>query len=225
MHDVSMIPSLAQLSSGLADDLPEHEIHVWEMAYAATDRRAPLLAVLAAYLGVEADAVTLEQNEHGRPSFASAHASSIDFNWSHSSDRALIAIGRDVSLGIDVERLRSRPRALEIAERYFSVEETEVLRALPAADRASAFLELWTAKEAVLKALGRGIAFGLHRLSIDIECGRLDIRRLDGENLDAWQLRRLTVDASSVAALAWRGGSRAIRQFTLPSRAGERSVS
>lgn len=220
-----MNPSLALLTSGLADHLPDDEIHVWEMAYSPVDRRAPLHAVLAAYLNVEVAAVTLEQNEHGRPAFASTHDSSIDFNWSHSADRALIAIGRDVSIGVDVEQLRERPRALEIAERYFSADETAMLRALPAETRATAFLELWTAKEAVLKALGRGIAFGLHRLSIAIECGRLDIRRLEGEDLDAWQLRRLTVDTSAVAALAWRGGLRRIRQFDLPTTFDRRSVS
>src|SRR3546814_6405959 len=58
--------------------------------------------------------------------------------------------------GIDLERQRPRARALEIAERYFSADEAAALAALPAADRSVAFLELWTAKEAVLKALGRG---------------------------------------------------------------------
>ncbi len=220
-----MKASLAQPISSLAEALHDDEIHVWEFAYSPSDRREPLHAVLAAYVGTDAGGITLDQNEHGRPALASMHASAIDFNWSHSTDRALIALGRGVSLGIDIERLRERPRALEIAERYFSADETDLLRALPAEQRNAAFLEIWTAKEAVLKALGRGIAFGLHRLSIAIECGRFDIRRLEGENLDAWQLRRLTVDASSVAALAWRGGPREIKRFNLPAAPGGRTVS
>jgi 4'-phosphopantetheinyl transferase len=219
-----MMASLAQLTSGLADRLHDREIHVWEMAYTPSARRGPLHAVLAAYMGVDADAITLDQNEHGKPALTSAHAAAIDFNWSHSSDRALIAIGRDVSLGIDVERLRERPRALEIAERYFSPDETHMLRAQPIENRSAAFLELWTAKEAVLKALGRGIAFGLHRLSIAIECGCFGIRQLEGENLDAWHLHRLSVDESSVAALAWRGGPREIRRFDLPAALDGRTV-
>jgi 4'-phosphopantetheinyl transferase len=195
------------------------------MGYSPASRRAPLHAVLAAYIGVSDNDVVLEQNEHGRPALASTHASTIDFNWSHSDDRAIIAIGRDVSLGIDIERLRARPRAVEIAERYFSADETRMLRALPVAERGAAFLELWTAKEAVLKALGRGIAFGLHRLSIAIDRGRFDIRHLEGENLDAWRLRRLAVDRSSIAALAWRGGSRDVRYFNLPTSPDQRTVS
>jgi 4'-phosphopantetheinyl transferase len=223
-HYVPMMASLAQLTSGLADRLHDYEIHVWEMAYSPSARRGPLHAVLAAYMGVDAGLITLGQNEHGKPALEPTHASAIDFNWSHSSDRALIAIGRDVSLGIDVERLRERPRALEIAERYFSPDETDMLRAQPVENRSAAFLELWTAKEAVLKALGRGIAFGLHRLSIAIECDHLAIQQLDGENLDAWHLHRLTVDESSVAALAWRGGPREIRRFDLPAVLDGRTV-
>ena len=155
---------------------------------------------------------------------ARSHASTIDFNWSHSDDRALIAVGRDVSLGIDIERLRDRPRAMEIAERYFSADEANMLSALPAADRGAAFLELWTAKEAVLKALGRGIAFGLHRLNIAIDRGRFDILHLEGEDLRSWTLRRLEVDSSSIAALAWRGGPRIIRRFDLPMSPNQRTV-
>ena len=64
-----------------------------------------------------------------------------------------------------------------------------MLAALPAAERSTAFLELWTAKEAVLKATGRGIAFGLHRLQVTREPPRLTW--LDGDDANAWQLQRL----------------------------------
>jgi 4'-phosphopantetheinyl transferase len=155
-------PTLANLAGHLRDD----EIHVWHLAYRREQGRAPLRRVLAAYLGIDADAVTLVDGEHGRPALATSHDQSLGFNWSHSGDQALIALGRHVMPGIDVERRRERPRALEIAQRYFSIDEAATLATLPAVDRSTAFLELWTAKEAVLKALGRGIAFGLHRLSI-----------------------------------------------------------
>jgi 4'-phosphopantetheinyl transferase len=199
-------PSPADMASRLRDD----DIHVWQLDYAAAKERQPLLFLLAAYLGVEASHVVLVENEHGRPALAPAHATSIDFNWSHSGDHAVVAIGRGLELGVDLERVRARPRALEIAGRYFSADETAALAALPPAARDVAFLEFWTAKEAVLKALGRGIAFGLHRLSIATDGQRLSLRRLEGENVQEWQLRRLPVDATLIAALAWRGGARRI---------------
>src|SRR3546814_11324671 len=62
--------------------------------------------------------------------------------------------------GADLELLRPRPRALALAERFFVRSETGALLALPAEAREAAFVRLWCAKEAVLKAHGRGLAFG-----------------------------------------------------------------
>jgi 4'-phosphopantetheinyl transferase len=206
-------PTLANLAGHLRDD----EIHVWHLAYRREQGRAPLRRVLAAYLGIDADAVTLVDGEHGRPALATSHDQSLGFNWSHSGDQALIALGRHVMPGIDVERRRERPRALEIAQRYFSIDEAATLATLPAVDRSTAFLELWTAKEAVLKALGRGIAFGLHRLSIASTSEQLTLLQLENDDIHAWQLQRLAVNTTLLAALAWRGDPRQIRLGTLAS--------
>lgn len=206
-------PTLANVAEHLRDD----EIHVWQLDYHPQHGRQPLRSVLGAYLGITADRVTLINGEHGRPALAEAHDRSLGFNWSHSGSHALIAVGRGVVPGIDLEQLRARPRALEIARRYFSSDETAALMALPAAVRDAAFLDLWTAKEAVLKALGRGLAFGLDRLSITSAADRLILQRLEGEDVGAWQLQRLAVDTTLVAALAWRGDVRRIRLGTLAS--------
>jgi 4'-phosphopantetheinyl transferase len=208
-------PTLANVAEHLRDD----EIHVWRLDYRPSHKRAPLRGVLAAYLGIAAEQVALADGEHGRPALAAGLDPSLGFNWSHSDGQALIAIGRHIAPGIDLERLRPRTRALEIAERYFSVDEAVALAALPAAERSAAFLELWTAKEAVLKALGRGIAFGLNRLSIASAVDRLQLQRLEGDDVGAWQLQRLDIDSSLVATLAWRGGDRRIRLGTLASGA------
>ena len=173
-------------------------------------------AVLSAYLGMAADDIVLHEAEHGRPSLAAGHESALGFNWSHSGGHALIAVGRRVTPGIDIECQRARPRALEIAQRYFTREEASSLEALAVEDRHAAFLELWTAKEAVLKALGRGLAFGLHRLNIEARRdGTLGLGHLEGEDRAAWQLERLSPGPSLVAALAWRGDPRRIRQDVL----------
>ncbi len=207
------LPTLANVAEHLRDD----EIHVWRLDCHPRDGRGPLRAVLAAYLGVPADRVALTDGAHGRPALAGGHDPSLDFNWSHSGVHALVAVGRHVTPGIDLECLRPRPRALAIAERYFSVEEAATLVALPPAARSAAFLELWTAKEAVLKALGRGLAFGLDRLSIAGTAERPSLLRLEGDDAAAWQLRRLVIAPELVAALAWRGGERDIRFGTLAS--------
>lgn len=187
----------------LADDA----VHVWHFPYERAQGRAPLLALLARYLGDKADDVQLVAGEHGRPRLADASATMLDFNWSHCVDHAAVALARGLAPGIDIERLDARANALHLAQRYFHPAETAALAALPAEDRPRAFLELWTAKEAVLKALGRGLAFGLHRLRLS----RGPVPRLlalEGDDPAAWQLHRLALDDGHVATLAWRGGRR-----------------
>lgn len=58
------------------------------------------------------------------------------------------------ALGVDLER-RIAPAA--IPWNILRADEAETLRALPEAARAEAFLDLWTGKEAVMKALGTGL--------------------------------------------------------------------
>jgi 4'-phosphopantetheinyl transferase len=205
--------SLAEIAAGLDDET----IHVWSLDYQAIQRRQPLLRTLAVYLGADADEVRLAEGPHGRPQVASPSGTSLDFNWSHSGEHALIAVARGIAPGIDLERRRPRPRALPIARRFFDSEEADALDSLPEEARAAAFLELWTAKEAVLKAHGHGISFGLQRLHIFSSPERLGLLRFDGEDTGAWQLQRLAIAPELIAALAWRGPPRAIEIRSLAS--------
>jgi len=198
----------------IAQHLRDDEIHVWRLGYQREHGRAPLRALLGAYLGLPPEALVLVDGEHGRPALAPPHAA-LAFNWSHSGDQALLALACGIVPGIDIERRRARPRALEIAQRFFCAEETAALARLDAEQCTAAFLELWTAKEAVLKALGRGLAFGLDRLRLAVAPAAPALLWLDEDDAAQWQLQRLAVDAGFVAALAWRGTPRRIRTWTL----------
>lgn len=160
---------------------------------------------LAPQLGCAPHAIALSRDAHGRPRLASD--AGIDVGWSHSGDGLLLAAGRDVVVGIDLERERPRPRALELARRFFDLGEAEWLEAqVDEASRAAAFVRLWCAKEAVLKAHGRGIAFGLHRLAFAERDGALVLARAHPELGDAaqWQLREFVPHPGYRAALAWK---------------------
>jgi len=209
-----MHSAASQTPAKVAEPLRDDEIHLWWMDYRREQGRAPLLAVLATYLGRPAGSLALVEGAHGRPALAAPHAA-LAFNWSHSGERALLAVARGVVPGIDLERLRPRPRALALARRYFCAGEAAALAGMPPDTRDEAFLGLWTAKEAVLKAIGRGLAFGLDRLELSVPPAPLQLLRLDGDDAGAWQLQRLAPDRAHVATLAWRGAPRAVRLRTL----------
>jgi 4'-phosphopantetheinyl transferase len=197
--------------------LDDGAIHVWQLDYQPAQGRGPLLEALAVYLGVDAGRVRLVEGDHGRPRLDPAHASDLDFNWSHSGRHALMAIARGIHPGIDIERRLPRPRALALARRFFAGDEAAALAALPETVRDTAFLDLWTAKEALLKAHGRGLGFGLDRVGVSSTDDRLRLLRFDEDEVEAWQLQRLAVAPELVAALAWRGSPRTIRLERLAS--------
>lgn len=161
---------------------------------------------LAAQLGIVAAELPLARDLRGRPRLAGVLAG-WDCNWSHSGDGLLIALGEGVQLGIDLERLRPRARALELARRYFTAAEVAWLHAAPsAAVRDHAFLRLWCAKEAVLKAHGHGISFGLERLRFEDGDDGLRLAECDpalGSPQD-WRLQELQPAQDYLGALAWR---------------------
>src|SRR5690606_3006644 len=83
---------------------------------------------LAAALDLPEDALPLRRDARGRPRLA---VPGLDVNWSHSGERLLVALGRGVQLGADLELLRPRPHALALAGRFFAPAETRALAALP----------------------------------------------------------------------------------------------
>ena len=160
---------------------------------------------LAAALEVAPDALNLMREPRGRPRLGPPQAG-FDCSWSHSGDGLLIALGAGVELGVDCERVRARPRALDVAQRYFTAAEHAWLAAFAGdAARDFAFLRLWCAKEAVLKAHGHGLSFGLDRLRFVQSGAALVLADCDpglGAARD-WSLHEFEPAPGYVAALAW----------------------
>ncbi len=85
--------------------------------------------------------------------------SGVCFNLSHSQNLAAIAIARGREVGIDVEvRGRALDDVCALAARACHPHEAEALESLPERGREEAFLRLWTVREALLKAIGTGLA-------------------------------------------------------------------
>jgi 4'-phosphopantetheinyl transferase len=212
----------------IARNLDGQVIHVWRIPYAMAQRRTPLLELLAAYLDTPASSVVLDEDARGKPRLASRVSASgaadrLEFNWSHSGAFALVALARGCALGVDIERFGKGQRSLEIARRFFDPAEADALARLEPAARDRSFIKLWCAKEAVLKAVGEGLSFGLARLAFAQHPNAgWQLKQLDpalGETPD-WQLAGFEAASGYRGALAWRGHARAVEAFQASATAG-----
>ena len=93
--------------------------------------------------------------EHGKPYLPAVPE--LKFNLSHSHEMALVAVARDIEIGVDVERFRPLPECLAIAERFFPPSEAAALAEAPPDAREREFFRRWTRIEAKLKARGIGL--------------------------------------------------------------------
>ena len=168
------------------------------------DRPGIARAWLASLPGVDGGA-SLQRDARGRPRLPAGRG---DIGWAHTRGQLLLAYAPHGRVGVDVEAADRRVRVAELARRYFAPAETEGLLALHGDARRLAFLRLWCAKEAVLKAHGYGLAFGLHRLVFDPASEAPRLLRCDpalGRPAD-WVLHGFSPAPGYVAALAWHPG-------------------
>ncbi|GBF27499.1 4'-phosphopantetheinyl transferase sfp [bacterium MnTg02] len=89
----------------------------------------------------------------------------LHFNISHSHHHVVVAIGRTL-LGVDIERIRANCEWEAIAAICFHPHENEHLRRAGEEARLDAFFEIWTRKEAYLKAKGTGMTEDLSAFSV-----------------------------------------------------------
>jgi 4'-phosphopantetheinyl transferase len=129
--------------------------------------RSALRQLLACYLQIPAAEVRFQYLTSGKPQLvAEQNPRSLQFNVSHSGGMALIAVGGEHRLGVDIERIRDDVDTGSLAERFFSLRERAGLQLLPDHLRVQGFFACWSRKEAFLKATGEGLSFPLADFSV-----------------------------------------------------------
>ena len=207
----SLQPLPAQLSAWSNSLSPDEQVRAARFHFERDrDRfiaaRGFLRAVLAGYTRLDSARLEFVYGPKGKPALAEAYGGAeLFFNLAHSDDLALVAVTRLGNLGIDVERLRPVSDAEGIAARFFSARETAGWRALPEGERDLAFFNLWTRKEALLKATGEGIGESLGAVEVAFlpgEPARLIRWAGDEAMARTWSLLALNPASDFVGALA-----------------------
>ena len=119
--------------------------------------RAALRAMLCERMRCDNGDLAFELMARGKPrAILAGEPAPVNFNVSHSGGHGLIAISQSGRVGIDVEERRERDDLAGLIDIAMGPQERVELSSLPEHRRLLTFYDLWTAKEALVKALGSG---------------------------------------------------------------------
>lgn len=157
-----------------------------------------LRMLLSRYTGILPKEIKTSRGKYGKPYLQDR---SIHFNLSDTKDAVLIAFAKE-EIGADLETMQRRVDHMQVAEHYFTPAEIEWIK--NSSDTKRRFLELWTRKEAVLKASGVGIMDDLRVLEVHGECNRMQINHeaFVADAAPEYVVRTWRVGADHVVSLA-----------------------
>lgn len=182
------------LEKGSFPELPSEMVHVWRVPltrekdpvdtsvlsaaevrradafHFARDRvsysvtRSSLRILLGRYLKADPREIRIDLHPDGKPYLRGE--SGLRFNVSHSHEVALLAFARQVEVGVDVEFRREEVAVEELAERFFAAEERRAVIEASGEEKRKQFYDIWSAKEACVKASGAGLQVPLEAFSV-----------------------------------------------------------
>ncbi len=175
-----------------------------------------LRALLGGYLRQRPESIEISVEPGGKPVLAHpAGVHALGWNVSHSGGATLFAFAWNLWVGIDVEDLRREVPTVELSRRFFHPDETRAIESVPVDRRAAVFFRHWTAKEAVLKATGVGLAGSLSgcRVEWSPEATATTVRLDQGADSSLWLVEYLEPYPSSLAAVTADGIGWTLRCF------------
>ena len=126
------------------------------------------------------------------------------FNLSHTRGLVACAVAIDDDLGLDVEAGDRVRDGIDIAGRFFAPAEVVLLRATAEAQRADAFVRIWTLKEAYIKATGRGLSCPLDSFAFGLDPIGISFPTDVGDDPSNWQFVQSRPTSRHFMALALR---------------------
>jgi 4'-phosphopantetheinyl transferase len=165
---------------------------------------AAVRRILAQYLSSSPDEVRIARSPLGKPFLED---SPLAFNIAHSGSFALCAVAASGETGVDIERRRHVEDVDRIVQKFFSAAEAAEYRRYDRSARLDVFFRLWTRKESLLKATGKGLRGQLDAVDVTAAIcsgASVELRRAAGL-AGTWALRSFTPSPGYVGALAYSG--------------------
>jgi 4'-phosphopantetheinyl transferase len=179
-----------------------------------TVARGYLRQILSQYLDLTPDQIVFTYGQQGKPAIANQDGQPfegnppIQFNLSHSHDRAVYGISAQYPIGIDLEYIHPIAAA-ELVDRFFSPAERAIFHSLPISEQQAAFFHAWTQKEAYLKACGTGLTTPLDQIEVSID-PRTPAQIISIPTPNTWQIQKIAISAEYASAIVIGGDFEAI---------------
>lgn len=143
------------------------------------------------------------KDKYGKPYLKLPVKHDLQFNISHSANTALIAVTKTYEIGVDIEKINADINFLELTEEFFSPTEYKQLVNLCPTEQLLAFYRLWTLKEAVVKALGKGLSYSLSSFDVSLASDfKHCLRKLLEPLSEQWSVFSFVLDKDYIGALA-----------------------
>ena len=175
---------LSLLPSDMAEQIGR--FRRWQDAHASLIGKLLLIEGLRKYGGDHRLLNNIKYSEYNRP-----FLDNLEFNISHSGNYVLCAISDDkLRIGVDVEEIK--PIDFSDFDRQFTEVEWQVIKS--DTDPLRGFYKMWTRKEAIVKADGKGLSIPLNDIIIENNTARV------GD--ECWHLKSIDLDQHHIVHLA-----------------------
>ena len=144
--------------------------------------RGILRTLLSKYLNKAPRDLRFGYTEYDKPFLLGNY--SLQFNVSHSGNRAVFGFVQHNEIGVDIEKLKQNFNIMEVAENSFSLDEIHTLQAMPETQQVEGFFSCWTRKESFIKAKGSGLSFSLTSFSVSLAIDVAELLRTDWDEAE-----------------------------------------
>jgi len=161
-----------------------------------------LKLILARYLDCCPSIIEYGIKKYGKPFLKNPTTQyKIRFNMSHSQDIALYAVTLDTEVGVDIEIIKENLNILDLIEHVFTTREKSIFKEIEEDKKTKVFYDVWTRKEAYLKATGEGLNFPLNKIEVIVHQNE-QVRLLnveENQSVNPWFLYSLEMPGYSAS--------------------------
>ena len=133
--------------------------------YLFSIRHNLLRIILGDYLNCDPAKIRFNSNHYQKPHIAHPNTL-IQFNISASSNRFVAVFCQQHTIGVDLELVREIDDIPQLINDYFTKEENNWINSQPENSRLSSFFQIWSRKEALVKAIGKGLNIELKKINV-----------------------------------------------------------